>query len=341
MPYKMFKNVVLPAVLSCLSFLHTATAEQTFSSWTDHYSALGRYKVSYIRYDWFDKKRDRIVPVKIYYPQTEQGKFPVIIFSHGLGGSREGYEYLGSHWASHGYISVHLQHKASDTDIWLDRPQTDQAVRRVISDPNNIRNRPMDVRFCINRLKKLQKQKGPLKDFLNLNKIGMAGHSFGAQTTLAVAGQLYIDDKNRKISFAEPRISAAIVMSPSVPQKKDKLDEIYKRIRIPTFHMTGTLDNSPVISVTAEDRRIPFDCITTADCYLLIFRGGDHMVYAGHRRYQGTQRKDPIFHRLILAGSTAFWDAYLKSDAAAMDWLCGGQFETLLKNNAAFEKKLK
>ena len=48
-------------------------------------------------------------------PATNAAPCPVIIFSHGLGGSRDGYEYLGRHWASHGYVSVHSTHIGSDT----------------------------------------------------------------------------------------------------------------------------------------------------------------------------------------------------------------------------------
>jgi predicted dienelactone hydrolase len=62
----------------------------------------GKYAVETISYDWQDKTRDRDVPVKLYFPKSGAGPFPVIIFSHGLGGSRDGYEYLGRHWASHG-----------------------------------------------------------------------------------------------------------------------------------------------------------------------------------------------------------------------------------------------
>jgi predicted dienelactone hydrolase len=76
------------------------------------------YAVEIARYDWYDQKRQRNIPVKIYYPKTGGGLFPVIVFSHGLGGSREGYEYLGQYWASHGYVSVHLQHLGSDTAVW-------------------------------------------------------------------------------------------------------------------------------------------------------------------------------------------------------------------------------
>ena len=71
-------------------------------------SAPGPFAVETVRYDWHDAKRDRDVPVKIYYPKSGEGPFPVIVFSHGLGGSREGYAYLGDHWASHGYVSGHI-----------------------------------------------------------------------------------------------------------------------------------------------------------------------------------------------------------------------------------------
>ena len=48
--------------------------------------------VETIKYEWLDAKRNRFVPVKIYYPVTEDKIWPVIIFSHGLGGSRDGYD---------------------------------------------------------------------------------------------------------------------------------------------------------------------------------------------------------------------------------------------------------
>ncbi len=50
----------------------------------------GPHEVMFTRLDWKDEKRDREVPVKIYVPKTGQGPFPVILFSHGLGGDREG-----------------------------------------------------------------------------------------------------------------------------------------------------------------------------------------------------------------------------------------------------------
>jgi predicted dienelactone hydrolase len=56
-------------------------------------------------------------------PATGPGPFPVIVFSHGLGGSREGYKYLGRHWASYGYVAVHVEHLGSDTAAFTKRPR--------------------------------------------------------------------------------------------------------------------------------------------------------------------------------------------------------------------------
>ena len=94
----------------------------------------GLYAVETARYDWQDEARQREIPVKLYFPKTGDGPFPVIIFSHGLGGSRDNYEYLGRHWASHGYVSVHLQHKGSDAAVWKDQANPMEAMRQAVKE---------------------------------------------------------------------------------------------------------------------------------------------------------------------------------------------------------------
>ena len=102
----------LAAVLAAPLFAQPAKAPAPAGSYE---RGPGSYAVATVSYDWTDSARNRKVPVKIYYPEKGQGPFPVIVFSHGLGGSREGYEYLGRRWASHGYVSVHVQHLGSET----------------------------------------------------------------------------------------------------------------------------------------------------------------------------------------------------------------------------------
>ena len=281
------------------------------------------------------------MPVRLYFPKTGKGPFPVIIFSHGLGGSRDGYAYLGRHWASYGYVSVHLQHKGSDTSVWKDNPQPMEAMRQAAADLRNSVNRVADVRFAIDQLTKLQRESGPLRGRLDLARIGMAGHSFGAWTTLAIAGEVFITPGGREIAVGDPRVKAAIAMSAPVPRNKDQLDKAFAGIRIPCLHMTGTLDDSPIGETKAAERRLPFDHIRGADQYLITFIGGDHMIFSGRARLSGDGAKDSMFQGLICIATTAFWDAYLKGDRRAMAFLADGGLQKVLGKEAMFEKKVK
>ena len=285
--------------------------------------------VTAVLLDWRDASRSRPVPVKIYAPATGAGPFPVIVFSHGLGGSREGYEYLGRHWASWGYVSVHVEHLGSDTTALKKGGRILKSLREAAGDPRNAVARPLDVRFVLDQLERLNQGGSPLAHRLDLTRIGMAGHSFGSWTTMAVAGQ--------GGNFAEPRFKAAIAMSTPVPKQKD-YDRVYRDVHIPILHMTGTEDDSPVGETKAAERRIAYDHIQGVDQYLVTFQGGDHMVFSG-RLFQTERPKDPVFHSLILQGTTAFWDSYLKGDAAAKAWLADGGYAAVLGADGKLEKK--
>jgi predicted dienelactone hydrolase len=293
------------------------------------------------RFTWRDAKRNRDVPVKVYLPSAAKSASPVIILSHGLGGSSEGYEYLGRYWAQHGYVSVHPQHIGSDDSVWKGKRPRDimPAMRKAAADPSNALNRAKDVSFVLDELEKASKADGPLKGRLDMTRVGMAGHSFGAQTTLAVSGLIMGNRFVGEISLADPRIKAAVPMSAPIPRRRDNLGRIYSKIKIPCLHMTGTNDNSIIHPIDPKDRRIPFDRISGGDQYLIVFKDGDHMVFSGGKRRRGNGKNDAVFQELIRRSSTAFWDAYLKGDAEAKAWLSEGGFEKALGENGAFEKK--
>ncbi len=291
-------------------------------------SAFGQDRVATINCDWIDEVRHRPVPARIYDPPTGDGPVPVIIFSHGLGGTRNGYEYLGRHWAGHGYVSVHIQHEGSDDAVWRGSRQPFKAMQRAAFDPANAINRPKDVSFAIDQMERINREAGPLQGRLDLDHIGVAGHSFGAYTTLASVGQSI----SRSRTLADPRIRAAIPMSAPVPDRPGvKLDNVYRQINVPVFHMTGTHDDSPIGNTSPKQRRLPFDHGAGRPCYLLILKDADHMAFADHGAAN--------YHELICAGSTAFWDAYLKDDAPARVWLAEGGFKDALGDYGTLEVK--
>ena len=325
-------KIILLALMVC----RDAT---TFAAPTNTSHVMPTLEVQVVRAEWRDAKRDRNVPVKIYFPQIGAGPFPVIIFSHGLGGTREGYEYLGRYWAAHGYVSVHLQHAGSDAAVWQDKPVAElkSSLRQSAAKLDNATNRPLDVSFAIDQLEKWNRDDSPLKNKLDLARLGVAGHSFGAFTTLAVAGQVFVAPGDREISYGDPRVRAAIAMSAPVPARKELFDRAFGKIKIPVLHMTGTEDYSPIGETRPAERRVPFDHIRGADQFLLTLTGGDHSVFAGVSRTQPAA-KEKQFKELICESSTTFWDAYLKDNAKAKAWLTN-DFKTVLAADGTFEIK--
>jgi predicted dienelactone hydrolase len=303
------------------------------------YKKAGPATVDTLKLDLKDEKRDRVVPIKVYFPRDAAKPCPVILFSHGLGGSRDGYEYLGQHWASHGYVAVHLQHLGSDEAVWKGSKQVLEDLKKAIANPVNAANRPLDVKFVLDQLTKLNESDKTLKGRLDLEHVGMAGHSFGAWTTLAIAGQTFFPTDDKEINTADSRIKAAIAMSPNAP-KKEHLDRAYKNIKIPVFTMTGTKDTSPVDpNLKPEDRLAPFQNIKGVDQYLLVFKDGDHMVFSGRSKLLPGGERDEELQQYVRAVSLAFWDATLKGDATAKAYLNDGAFKKVLGEEGTFEYK--
>jgi len=300
----------------------------------------GPYEIATLLVDWHDEARDRDVPAKLYYPKTGDGPFPVIVFSHGLGGTREGYSYLGNHWASHGYVSVHVQHKGSDDSVWRGSADPLGAARRAAADPRNMVNRPKDVSFAIDQMERMNAADSPLKGRLDLEHVAVAGHSFGAYTTLAVAGEVFRLPGGRELTMADPRVKAAIPMSAPVPNRRADLDAAFGKIVIPCFHMTGTKDDSPIGETTAAERRLPFDHSKASDQFLVAFTDGDHMIFSGRPRALGQGQRDASFQNVIKQATVAFWDCYLRGSAEARTWLTEGGLKATLGADGVLEMKL-
>ena len=113
----------------------------------DKYAEAGKYKTQSVKTELFDSTRQRQIPVKVYMPVERCEPAPLIMFSHGMGCSRDDYEYLGRHWASHGYICLHVQHIGSDTQVWDLR-----AMRASARSKTDTFNRPADISFVLDEL---------------------------------------------------------------------------------------------------------------------------------------------------------------------------------------------
>ncbi len=269
-----------------------------------------------------DGKRD--VPIRIYLPPHQTGPAPVVLFSHGLGGSREMSAYLGMHWSNRGYVVVALQHPGSDVSVWQDKkPGQRLGALKSAANGEQLKARVGDVKFVLDELTTM---KGVQVD---MTRVGMSGHSFGAVTTQAVSGQVYPLVGR---SWTDARIQAAIAFSPSVPRAGDRA-KAFAQVKIPWMLMTGTEDVAPVGGMTVQDRLAVYPLLPPGGKYELVMKDAKHSVF--------TERvaQDPRYHVEILSFSTAFWDAYLRGDGAARAWLDGAGAKAALGAEDTWQHK--
>lgn len=298
-----------------------------------------------VRYnDWNDSRRNRSMPVKVYAPAHIDEPVPVVVFSHGLGGSREAAGYLGQYWARNGYVCFFVQHPGSDQSFWKDdaaagigRDRLLAKFKTTVKNPMHAVNRAEDVHFVIDQIERLNKSDEQLRGKLDLNKIAIAGHSYGSWTALTASGQRLQTPRGRSISSPDERVKVAIYLSPTSPRDGVDPSVTFGEIKIPGLHFTGTRDDSPVNDSKAFQRRIAFDNISKSDQYLLILDGADHMVFGGRPR--PTENKiDAMHQRIVQEISLKFLDAYLKNDRQALVWL-REQAPIELKKFGAYEFK--
>ncbi len=263
-----------------------------------------------------DSQRQRELPLLLYLPvlPSSAAPAPVVLFSHGLGGSRYGSSYLGEHWAARGFIAVFLQHPGSDENIWRGKPLKDlPEIFQQAANGENFQLRARDVQAVLDQLTLWHQSPGqPLFLRLDLKAIGMSGHSFGAVTTQAVSGQLF----GGKAVFSDSRIKAALPMSPSPPRQGDS-QSAFAQVTLPWLLMTGTEDNAPIGDITPEDRLQVYPALPPGDKYELLLFGAKHSAFTE----RPSSDRNPEHHPDILAISTAFWDGYLRQQSEACAWL--------------------
>ena len=270
-----------------------------------------------------DAKRDKDLHVRIFYP-NDAGKFPVIVFSHGAGGSQTCCDGLTRHWASYGYVTIQPTHEDSAVRR---RNQGEknirfmQAVRDALKKPALWESRPLDVSYVLDAMQTLENRVPGLLGKIDADRIGVGGHSMGSYTTEAIAGALIDLPGHPGRSFADPRVKAVLCLSPQGPGQFGLNDHSFDRISLPYMGMTGSLDSlGPVASPAWH--KTPFERSQPGDKYHIFIDGANHMSFITPRTLlPGYREQGGSIFDYTNSASLAFWDAYLKGDARAKSYL--------------------
>lgn len=301
-----------------------------------------------------DPSRDRRVPVRLYRPAGEGGGArPLVVFSPGLGAGREDYEYLGVHLAGRGYLVAVVTHAGSDSAALRAGLRRDRGwVAAALDDPANLRDRPQDVSLVIDSLTAAG---SPFR--VDPARIGVAGHSFGASTAMALGG-MKVELGGDEASLADARVQAVVAMSPQGTGTMGIAPGAWDGFGTPVMLLTGTRDFAPG-GRPLRWRRTAFDQISSADRYLVTLIGATHLTFGGRGAITAEEGAEgdggpdyledlrqalPVGARsrshhlkVIDALVCAFFDHYLSDRGEAGRWLKGYAGERHFDARAEFQ----
>ncbi len=250
-----------------------------------------------------DISRNRRLPVDIYLPTTQNSDlktqdslsapFPLIVISHGVASDRSPFVYLAEHLASYGFAVAVLEHPGSNAQ------RIQQYFAGLAGPPEAAEfiNRPLDIKYLLNELERLDKSDPTLQGKLNFQQVGAIGHSFGGYTVLALAGakinfeQLRQDCSPNNSSFNLSLIlqcQATELPAENYELKDDRIKAIIainpidssilgqagvSQIKIPVILVAGSQD---IFAPPVFEQIRPFTWLTDSNKYLALIENATH-----------------------------------------------------------------
>jgi predicted dienelactone hydrolase len=275
-----------------------------------------------------DAKRSKELRLRVQWPDGK-GPFPVIVWSHGAGGSKDTYRPLTEHWVSHGYVTVQASH--SDSRSLAANPRAPVSFR-------DWQSRPADVSFIIDSLAELEKSEPDLQGKIDARRIGVGGHSYGANTAQLIGGAKAFPPRG-ETSFADERVTAVMLLSGQGPGEMLR-ETSWAAFVKPMLVMTGSADGPTRTGQPAEWRKKPYELSPPGDKYLVWVKDLDH-GFGGITgvNFNPRNRPNPDHVRYTKIITLAFWDAYLKDDREARAYLESDKLPKLSGGSLELQRK--
>ena len=267
---------------------------------------------------------------KIYWNEAHRnagvrkGRFPLVVFSHGNGGSRNQNTFWCDYLASHGYIIVSADHTGNARwTIINGKPIVFQASER----NNSAKDRPVDMSFLLDQM--IRWDKGADKRFagrIDTDHVAATGMSFGSYTAHWAADQ-------------DSRFKAVIAMS-GAPQS-------HSNLTVPSLRMLGIEDRTLGVAGNAAIR--DNHAKHTGPSFLLELKNGGHYSFTdmfkinkhfGDGVGEGKRRdtNEPFeftsmetTYKIINSYSVAFLGYYLKGETLYLTFLSDNHWPDVIK----------
>ena len=227
----------------------------------------------------------RTLVTRIAYPQPLQGKHPLVVFAHGLGGNPARHTDLMTAWAEAGYIVAAPA---------FPRTNDGQPGGRDALDVADMVNQPGDVSFVIDSM--LALDDGPIAGHIDADHIGVAGHSLGGATTYALAENTCCRDD---------RVDAIMLLAIAPLELQDMFVGDFDPQPLPVLQVVADGD----FVYEASEKAYP--TLPSPKWYVTL-HGGDASRHV--HPYEDTP--DPA-DQVVLDVTTEFWNLELGADPEA------------------------
>ncbi len=266
----------------------------------------------------------RSIKLRIRLP-AKTGPTGLILYSPGLGSGVSNGQAWCEAWRRAGYLVVTLAHPVTDDALWrTSAKQSFKTNMQLALAAQQYSLRVSDSKFALDYcLESTQ-----LAPYVDRERIGFAGHSYGALTAQTIAGQPIGTQ-----SLRDPRIKAVIAFSPGATSSERARS--MSKVEIPFFCITGDHDqfvtfkkddDAILLGVSLTNRESVYANLPTGKKLQLKVRDADHMSFAGEpvdaKRYSrdipvSDQTNQAIWGR-VSEMTTAFWEYYLASEGRSV-----------------------
>jgi len=202
---------------------------------------------------------------------------PLILHSPGLGsGLANGAPWCDA-WQDAGFWVLTLSHPVTNEDLWDGSRGSFKERMNAALAAGQYPARVQDVRFVLDRLL----TDSPLSALIDPQRIGLSGHSYGALTAQALAGQ-------HGPAQQEPRLRAFVALSPSAMSRG--VAQRMAAVKAPFLCVIGAQDGYVTFKEGAEKIRLGVpvtqrhwvhEALAPAHRELRVIEQADHMTLAG------------------------------------------------------------
>lgn len=262
------------------------------------FSQMGAYRWRQETVTFINPSRPAPSVAELYLPERETASIPVIVISHGVASNRETFAYLAQHLASHGYAVVAIEHADTSTEKF------NRFLTGLEGSPDSqsLLHRPRDISAVLDTVAE-KAVENPDWRSLNLDSVGVMGHSLGGYTALAAAGatlqpqlwqsvcnaavgeqpllnlsmllQCRFDElpADASLTVQDDRVQAVMAMNPLTSHIFGEAG--MAALTVPTMLVSSTNDYFvPALPEQIE----PFQWLTMDEKYLVIVENGTHFT---------------------------------------------------------------